>query len=119
VQVTEVKVEKLSQKNSNAETSTSIRDRVEKARTLQLERFNNDNILTNSELTTKKVKKYCQIEEKARSLLTEATAKLGLTARSYFKMIKVAQTIADLKGASIIKPNHIAESLQYRPTSQE
>lgn len=119
VQVSEVKVDNLTKENPHAETSTTIRNRVEKAREIQYQRYIQDNIISNSELTTKKVKKYCQIEESARSLLTQATAKLGLTARSYFKIIKISQTIADLAGCDTILPNHIAESLQFRPINQE
>ena len=118
VTVSEVAIEKLTG-DVTTESSRSIRNRVEKARSIQAGRYKDSAILTNSELNTKQVKLYGKLTESAKSLLTAATAKLGLTARSYFKIIKVSRTIADLAGSNEVKPEHIAESLQYRPTRQE
>lgn len=119
VQVSEGEVEKLSSSKDQAETSTQIRNRVEKAREIQRNRYSRSNVLYNAELSTRQVKQFITISDAARSLLTEATAKLGLTARSYFKMIKVSQTIADLESSDTVETKHIAESLQFRPKSQE
>ncbi|MFC1653318.1 YifB family Mg chelatase-like AAA ATPase [Patescibacteria group bacterium] len=118
VQVSEVEISKLSKENTNTEKSAEIRNRVEKSRLMQLDRYSGISVIYNSELSTKQVKIFCKLEKDVRALLTEATAKLGLTARSYFKIIKISRTIADLDGEGQIKANHIAEALQYRPQQQ-
>ena len=119
VQVSETKVDKLTIKDYKLDSSTIIRNKVEKTREIQKQRYINDSITINAELTPKKIKKYCQIDKQARSFLTQATAKLGLTSKSYHKIIKTSQTIADLAGCDTILPNHIAESLQFRFENQE
>lgn len=100
---------------TNAEISTTIRNRVIKARERQRSRYANTTFLTNGELDSKAVKQYCPLSEDAQTLLEQAMAKLHLSARSFFKLIKVAQTIADLESAEKIEKSHLAEALQYRP----
>lgn len=114
LRVKEVEVDKLTQPDSSAETSVIIQQRVTTARQQQQQRFKNTAYVTNSELTSPDIKKMCLLSGPAQHLLTKATEKLGLSARSYFKMIKVAQTIADLETAPQITQSHIAEALQYR-----
>ncbi len=101
-------------KNMPVETSEDIRKRVIAAREIQKQRFKGLKILTNAEMTPAEVKKFCQLDKEAVSLLKEAINKLSLSARSYFKTIKIAQTIADLQGKTIIESSFIAEALQFR-----
>jgi magnesium chelatase family protein len=115
VHVPAVEVSKLTASNLTAETSSVIQSRVQHARDIQTKRFIKSNITTNAEMSTKDLKIFCPLDPSSQSFLTEATAKLGLTARSYFKTIKVARTIADLAGEGSITTKHLAESLQYRP----
>lgn len=116
IDVPSVETQKLVGKtDSKAETSRLIQKRVQKARGIQVRRFKGSNINSNSEMGTKEVKKYCELSDECRTMLTSAVATMNLTARSYFKVIKVSRTIADLAGEAKISSLHIAEALQYRP----
>jgi magnesium chelatase family protein len=97
------------------ETSRQVQRRVQVARDIQIKRFKGTNIKSNSEMTTRDVKKFCELSEDCKTMLTSAIATINLSARSYFKVIKVARTIADLSGEKEITCMHIAEALQYRP----
>lgn len=114
--VPEVEVEKLS-KASRAETSLAVQKRVQRARNKQLHRFGKLKlkIKANSELNTKQIKQFCPLSSESKKLLTQAANTMGLSARSYFRIIKIARTIADLEGEKEILPIFIAEALQYRP----
>lgn len=116
VEVPEVVLEKLTAEEPTGEESRKIRLRVRTARRRQLTRFRKTSLLTNSEMGSRDVHRYCHMRPEVKSLLTSATAHMGLTARSYFKAIKIARTIADLVGEVEISPSHMAESLQYRPS---
>ncbi|MBN3041022.1 MAG: YifB family Mg chelatase-like AAA ATPase [Candidatus Omnitrophica bacterium] len=100
---------------SRSETSQQIRRRVTAARDIQTERFKYEDICTNSEMRNLHIKKYCHLSQEAKQLLLQAGLSLNLSARGYFKVIKVARTIADLHNLKDIDVNHIAEALQYRP----
>ena len=106
--------ELLNMENKNAETSTEIRKRVINARKIQLERYKNDGILTNSELTPKLIKKYCKIDDSTKQFLKQAINKFGLSARSYDRLLKISRTIADLENKENIEVSHIAQALQLR-----
>lgn len=108
-----VAVEKLTS-DAKSEDSLTIRERVNRARGIQKKRFNGTPIKTNGQMTVAQIKKYCRITDDAIDLLKQAIAKLSLSARSYFKIIKVAQTISDLTGQDKIEKIFIAEALQYR-----
>ncbi len=95
--------------------SSEIRKRVQFARDKQTKRFKNDKIISNSEMNSKYIKKYCILSIESMEILKLAVNKLNLSARSYNKILKVSRSIADLDGSTEIKPNHIAEALQYRP----
>lgn len=95
-------------------SSIQVRKRVILARKIQQERFQNEKIFTNAEMKNKQIKKYVHFGPSAENLLQTAGERFQLSARSYFRVIKVAQTIADLAGEKIIQNNHIAEALQYR-----
>jgi len=114
VEVPVVEAKDFSSVDGGAEPSKKIRERVLTARALQRQRFSEENIFTNAEMKNSHIKKYCQLLKEAKQILNQATANFHLSARSYFKMIKVARTIADLEGASAISAGHIAEALQYR-----
>lgn len=111
-----VKVEKLTEQKVNiGPSSKEIRKRVQMARDIQTKRFHKDKIISNSEMNSKLIKKYCELSIESLEILKMAVNKLNLSARSYNKILKVSRTIADLDKSKEIKPDHIAEALQYRP----
>ena len=113
IEVTPVKYQKLENDISN-EKSENIRETVNKARKTQLDRYKNYGIYSNSELTPRLTEKYCKLDENSKKIMQEAFEKLGLSARAYERVLKVARTIADLEGKENIDTKHIAEAIQYR-----
>lgn len=113
VDVPPVDEEKLT-RTFKSESSDQIRQRVLLAREKQLFRFKNTGRNVNSEMSTAEIKKYCKLTDNANELLKQAILRLSLSARSYFKVIKVSQTIADLENIDLIDVKHISEALQYR-----
>lgn len=101
-----------------AESSGDIRERVVRARNRQMQRLSAVHRYANAEMTSIDVRKLCVVEKEASALLKQAAEHLSLSARSHFKIIKVAQTIADLVGSDTISHIHIAEALQYRPKDE-
>lgn len=100
---------------SYGETSAEIRERVVAARKIQLERFKAiPRVFTNSQMTPALVRQFCKLDKEGLELIKTATQRLGLTARSYVKTLKVARTIADMDGSERILPRHVAEAIQYR-----
>jgi magnesium chelatase family protein len=99
---------------SNCECSRQIKDRVNKARRIQIERYKNEGIYFNSQLKPKHIASYCSVGKDEKQLLRHAFEKYNLSARAYNRILKVARTIADLEGAEKIATNHIAEALQHR-----
>lgn len=119
VHVPAVKVEKLTEKESESvENSAAIRKRVQNARDRQLERYKNTSITANAELSNKSIKQFCQLSDECTSLLKMAVTKMHLSGRSYYRVLKLSRTIADLDDKDEIQPNHIAEALQYRPKTE-
>lgn len=106
--------EELLNSNSVEETSSIIRQRVINARKIQIERYKNENILTNSELTSKLIKKYCKIDEASEQMLKLAAVKYQLSGRRYDRILKLARTIADLDESANISQSHLMQALQYR-----
>ena len=106
--------EKLTQKGAKEETSAQIRDRVNKARSIQLERYKKIKACCNSELTARQVEQFCELDEGGYSLMKNAFDVYGLSARTYHRILKLARTIADLAGEEKITAMHLAEALQYR-----
>ncbi|MEW6409674.1 MAG: ATP-binding protein [Nitrospirota bacterium] len=96
------------------ERSSVIRERVMAAREIQLERFKNDKIYSNSQMRTRHLKKYCALGKDAQMLLENAMNRLGLSARAYTRVLKVSRTIADIWGRENITSPDIAEAIQYR-----
>ncbi len=113
IEVKSVKYQKL-QQNQKLETSQMIRKRVNFARQIQNERYKKEKIFSNSELTPKMTEKYCELNNASKKMLEIAFEKLGLSARAYYKILKVARTIADLENKEKIEEKHIAEAIQYR-----
>ncbi|MDD3840421.1 MAG: YifB family Mg chelatase-like AAA ATPase [Clostridia bacterium] len=96
------------------ESSAQIKERVDKAREIQLDRYRKEKIYFNSQLSTKLIKKYCMMDKDSKKLLENAFEKLKLSMRAYNKIIKIARTVADIEGEEWIRENHIAEVIQYR-----
>jgi magnesium chelatase family protein len=121
LEVPAVKVDKLvvEEKKSKQESSKEIKRRVQKARDLQTKRFKGTPLISNSEMQTKDVKKFCQLSDDCLNLLRQAVIQMNLSARSYYRVIKLARTIADLEGKEELTPAHLAEALQYRPQNIE
>ncbi|MCX7880966.1 MAG: YifB family Mg chelatase-like AAA ATPase [Patescibacteria group bacterium] len=113
IDVPPVEEEKLISYQSGVE-SKKIREKVIEARERQKKRFKGLKIRTNAEMGSAEVKKFCQLTNEAIDLLKQAISHLSLSARSYFKTIKIAQTIADLEKEEKIQTSFIAEALQYR-----
>lgn len=118
VEVPVVDVEDFSDRKGigSRETSSQIQERIINAREKQNIRFSaEEGIHTNSEMKNRHIRKYCSLSSEPRSMLLQAVRTFKLSARSYFKVIKVARTIADLEGTKDIGSSHIAEAVQYRP----
>lgn len=101
-------------KTADEEPSSAIKERVDKARNIQLERFKNDGIYTNSAMNNNLIKKYCVIDKLCEQMLEKAFKMLNLSARATNRILKVARTIADLDGKPNIESKHLAEAIQYR-----
>ena len=97
-----------------AELSVHIRARVNRARSLQQERFSRSKIFCNAQMDTRQMRAHCKIQPDSHALLEKAINKLGLSARAYTRILKVARTIADLDSQAAISAQHIAEAIQYR-----
>lgn len=113
INVMPVKYAQLSD-NTKAESSVSIRERVNRARKLQLQRYRSVGVTCNANLNSAQVKAFCPLDSESSALLEQAFQTLGLSARAYTRIIKVARTIADLEGAPNINVSHVAEAIQYR-----
>ena len=116
VEVPPVEYEKLVDEEP-AQDSGQARQRVERARNIQSDRFRNSGFLCNAEMGPAEVWKSCPLDDSARALLQAATQRLNLSARAFHRILKVSRTIADLEGAKDIGVAHLAEALQYRPRS--
>ncbi len=113
IEVDNVSYEQL-QGDDLAEPSSAVRERVNRARDIQLQRLGASGKRCNAQMTPADIKKYCKLDRQSAALLRESFDKLNLTARAYNRILKVARTIADLDGSQEITFKHIAESLQYR-----
>ena len=113
IEVNQIKYHQLEEKGK-AETSQEIRKRVNQARKIQLERYQKYQIFSNSELTPQLIEKFCELDSKSKQILEIAFERLGLSARAYNRILKVARTIADLESSEKIQEKHLAEAIQYR-----
>ena len=114
IDVPRLTTEELLNSTEQAESSENIRKRVIRAREIQKERYKNENILTNSQLTSKLVKKYCETDEASREILKMAVTKYQLSGRRYDRILKLSRTIADLDESEKIETKHITQALQDR-----
>ncbi len=96
------------------EPSTAIRERVQNARDLQTERYKEAGVVTNAELTSEQVRRLVKLKPDARQILRLAVDRFRLSARAYFRVLKVGRTIADLESAEVVEESHVAEALRYR-----
>jgi magnesium chelatase family protein len=113
VEVPALRYQELASKDAG-EASATVRDRVNRARQVQLARFQKKGIHANAQMSTRDIKKYCAVKPEAEKLLEVAINRLGLSARAYSRVLKVARTIADLEGSEEIQPAHVSEAIQYR-----
>ena len=118
IQVPRIPVEKITGLPAG-ESSATVRQRVEQARAIQSHRLKDEPILANSEMSSAMVKKYCVLEPDAETLLKTAVTQMDLSGRAYFRILKVARTIADLAESENISMEHIAEAIQYRERREE
>jgi len=116
IEVKKVNIDEITS-NRKAESSATIKDRVVRARDIQLDRFKNSRkglLFANGQMNNKEIKKFCLLDRESEKLLKMAVEKLNLSARSYFRILKISRTIADLETAEHITINHVQEALQYR-----
>ena len=119
IEVTPVSIQEMASE-APQETSASIRERVMRARAIQMERFRGVNgVYTNAMMNSKMLREYCHLESGAAQLLERAMERLSLSARAYDRILKVARTIADLAQEPQITSAHIAEAINYRSLDRE
>ena len=97
-----------------SEKSEAVRDRVIRAREIQLSRFGNNRVFSNSAMTPAQIRKHCALDVESESLLEKAMHRQGLSARAHDRILKVSRTIADLAGSENIDSTHISEAINYR-----
>ena len=119
VRVPPVEVRKLqSQERKQLEDSSVVAKRIAAAREMQLKRFapchDGEGLITNSDMKTADIEQHCVLESETLKLLREAAQKFALSARGYYRVLKVSRTIADLAGEMQVRLPHVAEALQYR-----
>ena len=113
VEVSSVKYQDIDS-NIEEEGSKEIQKRVDTARNIQMERYKGLGIYSNSELTPSLIEKFCMLDNSSKFILKQAFERLGLSARAYGRILKVARTIADLDESKNIQDKHLLEAIQYR-----
>ena len=101
-------------RGGKAEPSADIARRVLQAREIQRKRFEGSGIFTNAEMNSKQLEAFCPLDNDCKKLLEQLIDRMGLSARAYTRIIKIARTIADLAGEDRIRPEHLAEASSYR-----
>jgi len=105
--------------DERGEESASVRERVMRARARQVERYHGSRAHNNAQLRTNQIRKHCRIDGQGRTLIEQAVARLGLSARAYMRILKVSRTIADLEQRDSIAAEHVAEAIQYRSLDRQ
>lgn len=119
IEVTPVNFDELTSERKE-EKSEGVRERVIKARAVQEKRYAEDaSIHCNAQIASRQLKELCVIDQAGQDLLKKAMERLGLSARAYDRILKVARTIADLEGSAAIQNEHLAEAIQYRSLDRE
>ncbi len=119
IEVTPVPVTELG-KTLPSESSAVIRERVLAARAIQTERFkDNPTVHCNAQMTSKLTRQHCQLSDECSTIMEQAMNRLGLSARAYDRILRVARTIADLEGSAQITPTHLGEAITYRSLDRE
>ncbi len=113
VEVPAVRYKDLASQN-DAETSADIRERMNRARVVQSERLKRTKIHCNAQMNNRQIKRYCPVDRDSNALLEAAIDKLGLSARAYNRILRIARTIADLEQSADIAAHHVSEAIQYR-----
>ena len=113
IEVDAIKYDELTARELE-EPSKDIKERVNKAREIQLNRFKDSKIYSNAKMGEKEFKTHCSLDKECSQILELAFTKLNLSARAYNRILKVARTIADLEGSENIQKSHILEAIQYR-----
>jgi magnesium chelatase family protein len=113
IQATAQSYKQLNSKGTG-ESSSSIRERVKKARNIQRDRFAGEGVYCNAQMNSKLIKKYCKLESKCSNIIEAAFDKYRLSTRGYSRILKLSRTIADLSGRNDILHTDVIEALQYR-----
>jgi magnesium chelatase family protein len=113
VEVPSVAFDDLRQR-AEAEPSASIKDRVDRARQIQNRRYGEKSGMCNARMGPQEMRSYCRLDDASEALMQGAFERMGLTARSYDRILRVARTIADLEGSKEIRAHHLAEAVRYR-----
>ena len=113
VEAPAVRVEDI-QSEDKEESSSAIRERIQKCRIVQANRYQDKKVSNNANMNNKLLSEFCKIGEKEASILRRAMNELSLSARAYDKILKVSRTIADLECSQDIQMNHLLEAIQYR-----
>ncbi len=118
IEVPRIEYQKLSDQRLG-EKSRAIQERVDKARSQQINRFNNNGIFCNADMRPEHIRKFCELDQAGEKIIRSAMAQMLLSARAYHRVLKLSRTIADLSGSQAIHTTHLAEALQYRPRLME
>jgi magnesium chelatase family protein len=114
IDVPRVEYEKLASDRAG-EASAMIRERILAARARQQARFNGTGLSCNADMTPAQIREYCELDDASKALMRSAMNQLGMSARAFHRVLKLARTIVDLAGADQIQAAHLAEAIQYRP----
>lgn len=114
IEVPPILYEDLRKKNDKGVDSKTMAGRVEKVRTIQSERYQNDEVYLNSQMTTRLIEKYCELDQSGEAILKSSMEKFHLSGRGVSRILKVSRTIADLEGSPSIQMEHLLEAMQYR-----